>query len=164
MTPALLKKYLKMKHLLTLIISVFIIPIIYLPSKAHTAFDKLKDFKSWTSCEKDTYAKNSKTLSCFFPKNLQDHRDAITVYCEDVALVPTWDKDWMKKYGSYRSWELPPKALRNFPAYSVFYYTSHDYKTSNLEELLAGIGTSGPRISYNDADSPWAKECKRIFN
>ena len=154
-----------MKHLLNLIIAVFIIPIISLPSKAHTAFDKLKDFESWTSCEKDTYAKNAKTLSCFFPKKeFRDHTDAITVYCEDVVLTPFWEKDWMNKYGSFRSWELPPDAFKKFPAYTVFYETYHDYKTSDLDELLEGIGTSEPRISYNDAKSPWAKECKRIFN
>ena len=38
--------------------SIFSFTIISLPSKAHTAFDKLKDFESWTSFEKDTYANN----------------------------------------------------------------------------------------------------------
>lgn len=139
-------------------------PIISLPSKAHTAFDKkkLKDFHSWISCKKDKYVKNAKELSCFFPKNLGDHRDAITVYCEEQEVIPIWEKQWMKRYGGLEFSEYPPGAFKVYPAYTVLMYTSHDI---NRElDILEIVTTGEPRILYSDSNSPWAKECKRIFN
>ena len=155
-----------MRILRTLVITFFIIPIISLPSKAHTAFDrnKLNDFNSWTSCEKNKYATDSKELSCLFPKNRKDHSDSITVFCEDKVLAPIWEKQWRHKYEKLNFSEMPPKALKKFPAYTVFMYTAHDIKALDIEELLDIAAYQEPRITYNDANSPWAKECKRIFS
>lgn len=140
-----------MERLLTLLV-VLLIPIISLPSKAHTALDKkkLKDFYSWISCKEEKYFKYAKMLDCDFPKDLGDHLDAITVYCENKVLMATWEKDWSKKYGKVKFNELPPEAYKEVPSYTVFYYSYH-------------YGNE-PKIIYNDSNSPWAKECKRIFN
>ena len=155
-----------MNSVLTLLIAILIIPIISLPSEAHTAFDKkkLKDFNSWTSCKKDKYANNSKELTCLFPKNRQDHTDSIRVLCEEKVLAPIWENQWRQNYGETKFSELPPEALKKFPIYTVLMYTSHDIRALDIEELLDSMGTTAPRISYNDSKSPWAKECKKIFN
>lgn len=136
-----------MKRLLPLLIGVFTIPIISIPSKAHTAFDKkkLKDFYSWVSCEKQKYLNNSKELSCIFPKNPGEHRDSLTVFCEEKEISPVWEKQWMEKYGNVKVWELPPEAFDVYPAYTVFMYSYHDMsKSTDLIELFRNSGK--PRI------------------
>ena len=63
---------------------------------AHTALGQEYEanFHAWTSCHKNHMGLEN-TLSCTFPMQGTDHVDAITVYCKETKLLPTWDKKWM---------------------------------------------------------------------
>ena len=87
-----------------------------------------------------------------------DHYDAITVFYEETEMVPHWDKEWMKKFGSLNSseaaneeWHEYMQSMVLVPAYTVQYFSYHIRNKKGFSFFKRG------------PSSPWTNECRREY-
>ena len=111
------------------------------PVYGHTAVQPRYEaqFSRWVRCYKSSDL--PKMLTCNFLTS--DHSDGISVVCEraEIAIQEPWE------------WDDPPKLRKPrwkwVPAFTVSYFSYHYPSTG--------------REFQRGSNSPWARECRRVF-